>query len=367
MRSVDVLVIGGGIAGAAAAVAAAAQGAGVLLVRRGPGVTALGTGGWLDAPPEPLAAALAAAGLPLAECNGALPHPDGFLVPCARAPHSHARAAIAGGAERALVCGIAGLPSFRPRALARLWADACGLDTGALEPVVLTVEATPAAGWSPISLAAALEREPRLLGAPLAHALRERGAARAIVPAVLGLDEHAPTHAAVEEIAGVAVGEALGVAPSMPGWRLDRALLHMLANARVEVITAAAVLADDGVWRLDGAAQSFVRTASVVMATGKFAGGGLAAEPALRDIVRGADVAIERLGIRFTDASDSLTLTELMRSDVQPLLTAGTVESDGVVVAGSARAGSETAALGLGAAAADGWSAGKRAAEARAA
>jgi anaerobic glycerol-3-phosphate dehydrogenase len=232
--------------------------------------------------------------------------------------------------------------------------------------VLLTLDGTPAAGWSPVSLGAALQREPRLIGVPLARALRERGAARAIVPAVLGMADHGRVHAAVEDAAGVAVGEALGTAPSLPGWRLDLALQAALAQAGVRMITGTATITRDTgdieVRRADG--TDALRAGAVVNATGKFVGGGVAAYPHLHDAVSGSGVVVEWLGRRFSSAADSLTLTDPVRTAHQALLTAGVADGQdsAVLFAGSVRDGVETAALGLGAAAADGWRAGEQAA-----
>jgi glycerol-3-phosphate dehydrogenase subunit B len=381
MQTVDVLVLGGGIAGTSAALAAAGTGARTVLLRRGPGVTALAAGGWIGRPPAELAAALAAAGLALHDCDGRLPHPAGSLLSCDAAPASHARAALAGGAERTLVCGIAGLPWFRAGALAALWSEAAALPDGALEPVRLNLDDTPAAGWSPVSLAALLERTPERLGSALLGAVRERGAARVLLPAVLGLDEHRRVHGLLEAAAGVSVGEALGVAPSLPGWRLDRALQRALAAGDVPVFTGTCTehtRQGERVATVTLAATTgttVLRTGCVVIATGKFAGGGLVADPRFREEAFGCDIAPERLGRRL-DASEALVLTQSPRDAPQPLLTLGlSTDEHGCIVpatggpalgnafaAGSVRSGAETALLGLGGAAQDGWEAGLRAA-----
>jgi glycerol-3-phosphate dehydrogenase subunit B len=426
METVDVLVIGGGAAGAAAALAAAAGGARTMLVRPGPGATALCAGGWPDLPPAGFAAALAAAGLPLRAGTAALPHPDGRLLSCAAAPVSHARACVPATGETAgarasgesgesggtgeteeagslpaLVCGIAGLPSFRPHALAALWADAARLPTDALQPVLLTLAGTPAAGWSAATLGTLLQRDVGSLAGAVARAARERGAVRAILPAVLGLDEHGRVHAALESGAGLPAGEALAVAPSLPGWRLDHALLQALAEAGVRVfggrvvggsaagstvehvaVAAAAAVRATGAAAPPTAAQPFaaqpfaVRAGAYVLATGKFIGGGVAAGTRYEETVLGLPVAVLHGGRRFTDAAESLAVTEAARTAAQPVLNAGVTADAGgrpldeagdvayhnVLVAGSIRAGAGTASLGLGAAAHDGWRAGTAAA-----
>jgi glycerol-3-phosphate dehydrogenase subunit B len=382
MLSTDVLILGGGIAGVAAALAARSRGAQVHLVRHGPGATALASGGWSGSPPALFLDALAAAGLPLEPCTARLPHPEGRLLHADLAPDSHARAAIEGGAELAIVCGIAGLPSFRPTALARLWSHAAGLPRHALEPVTLVLPGTPPAGWSPVSLAAALERDPQLLAGPLARAAREHGAARAFLPAVLGLDDHARVLAEVRKAAGIVVGEALGVAPSVPGWRLEQALVRTLSLADVTVITGRAKQPASARPATDVIATTVegdvgIRPRAIVLATGKFIGGGITASTAFVEAALGSDVVADRFGRRFRDASESLALTDAARRQPQPLLGLGVrwnedgqpltehgdVGATNVFLAGSIRAGTETALLGLGHAATDGWAAGLRAAD----
>jgi glycerol-3-phosphate dehydrogenase subunit B len=382
MHRTDVVVVGGGVAGAAAALSAAAAGARTILVRSGPGATAGSTGGWRGEPPPALRAALADAGLVLQDCSGRLPHPDGRLVAYDAAPRAQAQAALNGDAEGVLVCGISGLGTFRPAAVAALWSSAAGLPAGALEGLELSVEGTPEAGWSPVALAAHVERHPALLGEPLSRAVRERGAARAVLPAVLGVERHDEVHAALTAAAGVVVGEALGAAPSLPGWRVDRALLRALEAAGVPVVTG---IVTDHVARrgrirfitvADQRDAMAIRASAVVLATGKFLGGGVSGDSRLLETALRLGLTLERGGRSHTDAADSLSLTNAAWTEAQPVLSTG-VRTNGenipvtesgdvvfhnVVVAGSVRAGTETASLGLGNAARDGWEAGERAA-----
>jgi glycerol-3-phosphate dehydrogenase subunit B len=382
MHEADVLVLGGGIAGAAAALSAAGCGASVVLVRSGPGATAVCAGGWIGQPPAPLRVALAESGLVLHDCPAPLPHPDGRVVQYEAAPAAQAAAALEAGAEGVLVCGIAGVPAFRSAALAALWTESAQLSARALEAATLTLQGTPAAGWSPAALAAHVERDPELLGVPLARAVREQGAVRVIVPAVLGIDGHAEVHAAVGAAAGVTVGEALGVSPSLPGWRLDRVLLRALERAGIAVVAGMVTehVARDGRVQLvtvaDQADATAIRAGAVVLATGKFLGGGIAAHARFIDTALRTELLVERAGRSWTDPADSLALTDAVWTGPQPMLTVGVQANDAgqpvtssgdvifrnVVVAGSVRAGTETASLGLGNAARDGWEAGERAA-----
>jgi glycerol-3-phosphate dehydrogenase subunit B len=382
MRTTDVLVLGGGVAGAAAALSAAAAGARAVLVRSGPGATAVSAGGWVGRPPDALREILAAAGLPLQECTAPLPHPDGRLLRYEAAPPAQARAALQPDVAQVLVCGIAGLPTFRAAALAALWTEAGGLRDNALASALLQVPGTPAAGWSPVALAAHIEREPGRLASVLAEAVRQRGATRVIVPAVLGVEDHARVLEAVTAAAGVQVGEALGAAPSLPGWRVDRALLRALQQAGIEVVTGLVTehVARDGMVQLvtvaNQATAITIRATAVVLATGKFLGGGISSHGRFIDTALRTELTVERGGHGYTDPADSLALTDAVSTGPQPLLTAG-VRANGesqpinpsgdvifrnVIVAGSVRAGTETASFGLGNAARDGWEAGERAA-----
>jgi glycerol-3-phosphate dehydrogenase subunit B len=378
----DVVVIGGGAAGSAAALSAVRAGASVALVHRGPGAAALSAGGWYEAPPADLRAALADAGHELIACDGALPHPDGVLVSCEVAGVSHARAALGPGAREVLVCGIAGLPSFRPAALAALWSDEAGLGDGAVQAGTITLDGTPAAGWSPAALAVLLDREPQRLAGAVAAIVRERRAERLILPAVLGLNAHARVLAAIADAAGVQAAEALGVAPSVPGWRLERALQRAVSDAGVRILSGRAVAGAARQWlmhsvRVEGPSGTLdIGARCFVLASGKYIGGGICAEAEFEEPALGCDVALERFARTIDDPGAALMLTDPVRTEPQPVLSAGVrVDADGrpltpsgdvflsnVFVAGSVRAGAETALLGLGGAAHEGSRAGERAA-----
>ena len=380
METFDVVVIGGGVAGAAAALAAAGAGARVALVRRGPGATALAHGGWVDAPPAGLKDALAAAGYPLERCAAPLPHPDGVLVPCAVAAPAQARATLA---PDTLVCGIAGLPGFRAAALAALWADAAGLVDDPPEAVTLTIADTPAAGWSAVSLAGLLDRDPGSLATALRHEMNERGARGVIVPAICGLTMHARVMDVLRDACGAPVGEALAVAPSVPGWRLDRALMGSLAAAGIQLIHGRLTGRErrDGLLHnadVAGAGPAITLSSGAwVLATGKYIGGGITAGAEFEEAALGCDVALERFARIIDDPGASLVLTDPVRTEPQPALAAGVqvspegqplgpsraVFGSNVFAAGAVRAGVEAARLGLGSAAHDGWAAGTRAAD----
>ncbi|HWV58395.1 MAG TPA: FAD-binding protein, partial [Longimicrobiales bacterium] len=284
----EVLVIGGGIAGAAAALSARAAGRQVAVVRAGPGSTALTGGAWVGDVPEPLSAALAAVGYVLHPVGRPLAHPTGELYPADFAPPEHAGAVVDDGT---LICGVSGLPAFHAPALARLWGDTAGRDL-----LAATVDAgqAPASGWSVPSLAATLERNPDRFVDAVARAVREADARRVILPAVLGIEGHDRVRSAIEQATGAVVAEALGTPPSLPGWRLDRALLAALERAGIHVhagragstviegrrVSGIRVAVAEDVTTVaagpDPVPGSFTITAdAVVLATGKFLGGGI--------------------------------------------------------------------------------------------
>ena len=365
--SFDLVVVGGGAAGVAAALTAAAAGAAVALVRTSPGASALSCGGWWGPLPPILNNALTAAGVAHDANAAALPHPFGSLRRPDAVPAWHAAAVPESGA---LVCGIAGLGAFHAPTLARLWGDEAGVT---LSSVTLQIEQTPAAGWSPVSLAAQLERTVRLLAVPLTRAVREAGAVRAILPAVLGVHGTAAVRAALEAATGVPVGEALGVPPSLPGWRLGAAFERSLDDAGIHVIEARVSSADSAAGRvnalrllLPAGATRTIAAADFLLATGKYTGGGVRADRAFSETVLGLPVWLDHLDDRF-ETPDTLALTDPVRMESQPLMNAGVridaahrpVDMHGVVVFANVRAAGAVcygtkAADALGAAAAEG-------------
>jgi glycerol-3-phosphate dehydrogenase subunit B len=362
----------------------------VMLIRPAPGVTALASGAWLGPAHGPLRDSLAAVGYALRDVSAPLPHPNGHTVSCTLAAAPQAIAQLDADGADGLICGIAGLPGFHAQALARMWTSE-GLS---LRSTVITLPGTPGAGWSPVSLARTIDvcdadgRE----GVGIADALRaasaREGVKKLIVPAVFGTQAECALRAGLLASDGIEVGEALGVPPSLPGWRLDRALQSALIHAGVRVVHARVIeavtsgrtvsavrldLSGDDVSSAASASKS-ITARSIILASGKFAGAGIEADPTLRETALGCPLWIEHLGDVF-DAASQLVVT-IERTATQPLLEAGVrcnengnpvdrfgdVVYDNVFVAGSIRAGAET--MGLGGASADGWSAGERAAEA---
>lgn len=422
----DVLVIGGGMAGAIAALAARAAGSRVVLVRRAPGATALSSGAISVAPhraahpgerlsarrgPLESARALAAAapdhpyavvgvdalGEALAFAAREL---GGLLAPAIDRPRVLATAL--GGAVGAGLCqrsmeaadllavrgtlavaGLAGHLAFDAELVAAglgRWAArggpparALGLDLPGLVP--------PAA--RPHELARALEPPgaAEALGEALRAALPD-GAGAALLPPVLGLDPAARVPERVAAAAGLPVGEALSDVPSVPGLRLQRALEARLREAGVALVGATIAAG----WAAPGepldAGGTPIHARSWVLATGRFVGGGIARRGALSEPALGLPVQAaegREAGVHLA-ARPAASLTVRDRRAPQPLLSAG-LRVDGALrpldergrtvhprlfAAGAVVGGHEQATdgTGLGVAILTGWLAGRAAASA---
>jgi len=363
VQTFDVAVVGSGIAGVAAALAARRRGVTVAVIARGPAASALGCGGWIGSAPEPLIAALEQAGYTLTQPADALPHPDGSLRRFDFAASSHAR----GIRDGDTIVGIVGLPAFHAKTLARIYAEATGWT---LRHAEMLLPDTPDSGWSPVSLAAHIDRDP----SSIISALRELDTDSGFVlPAVLGFST--VTHQAIESAVDRSIIEALGVPPSVPGWRLHTALQRCLQEANVAMF-AGSVTGNHRSGSVLNALQigeQRVEAREFVLATGKFLGGGVAATPDFVEPVLDLPVFIDNLGERFTRTMP-LALTVPQRDQHQLLLQAG-VRTDAhglpidhadqpiftnVFLAGTIKAGVD-ANFGLGEAAQDGWRAGERA------
>jgi glycerol-3-phosphate dehydrogenase subunit B len=178
----------------------------------------------------------------------------------------------------------------------------------------------------------------------------------------------------------VTVGEALGSAPSIPGWRLQHVLDRMLKRAGVQVLRGTVATPENAVRRLktvrvrEGNTEQRLEAETFVLATGKFVGGGIVADGRLREAALDCPIWIEHAGETF-ELAEPLTLTNADRREDQPLLSAGVaVDSEGraidrnsdvvfdnVWTAGAVRRGHDAGSMGLGHAATEGWAAGERA------
>jgi glycerol-3-phosphate dehydrogenase subunit B len=366
----DVLVLGGGMAGAVAALSARAGGARVALVRRAPGASALSSGAigvapdlaagpdeplaWRRGPVEaarrlaalrpehpyavlgadlgrlPEALAFVARALdpllsPVLDRPRFLATPMGGAAPVALCQRSMLAGDLLTAQSPLAVVGFRGHVGFDAALVAAglaRYAARGGPETFSLE-VELPFD-DPAA--RPHELARALDAPgaAEALGERLRAALAGRGAGAALLPPVLGL---APPGRAVERLAaaaGVPVAETLSDVPSVPGLRLHAALEAAVSAAGVEVVTGAvrgAPVPGDLVLA-DGAE---IAAGWWVLATGRFVGGGIArrgalVEPALGLAVQAAEG--REAGVHLAQRPAG-SLTTRDRRGPQPLLSAG--------------------------------------------
>ncbi|WP_242345691.1 FAD-binding protein [Anaeromyxobacter terrae] len=420
----DVLVVGGGMAGAIAALAAREAGARVVLARRAPGATALSSGAIGVAPDplalpgeplraarEPLEAARRLARLRpdhpyavLGERLGALPEalafaarvlapllapplerprflatPFGTAVPAALCQRSQAAGDLLAVDGALVVAGLRGHLGL-DAALA-----AAGLERYRARggPRAFAVEVDPGLGevglFRPHELARALE--PPGAAEALGRAIRAAlpaGAGAALVPPVLGLRPEARVPERVAAAAGIPVAELLADVPSVPGVRLQAALEAALAAAGVEVVQGALQGAGPGKPAMVGADE--ITAPRWVLATGRFVGGGVVRRGTLREPVLGLPVQAaegREAGVDLA-ARPAASLTGAARSGPQPLLSAGLrvdallrpldgrgrPAADGLFAAGAVLGGHEQASdgTGLGVAILTGYLAGRAAA-----
>ena len=370
MPQFDVVIIGAGISGCAAALSAARAGARVGIVNGRPGASGLFSGAWRGPCPDELRSAFDDIDYRLRKCGEPLPHPTGSVINAEYAHDAHYPARLN---EAAVVCGIVGLPSFNATMLATIWSEAASV---ALSSAQIAMTDTPPAGWAPASLAAAITRDPETLGVSLGNLARKHDVKRVILPPVVGTAGDGSVMQRVRAAADCEVGEALGAAPSLPGWRLHNALRGVLDRAGIPILegnvsepkangrTIASVMLNNEPL----AASSFV------LATGKYLAGGISADGEFRETVLDCPVWVDHVGETF-ETADSLMLTDAERTEEQPLLHAGVhadeahrpvnrigdVVYENVFVAGTVRYGWDALSHGAGDCATDGWAAGQQA------
>jgi glycerol-3-phosphate dehydrogenase subunit B len=364
----DVLVVGGGMAGAIAALAARRLGRRVVVVRRAPGATALSSGAVSVAPDlgavrgEPLASRRppAEAARRLAAARPDHPYAVAGVERLAEAlafaaaelgavlapaedrrrflATQYGSAVGAGLCQRANVAGdllsirgtlaVAGLRGHAGFD-ARLVADGLARYRARGGPQAYAVEAALPPGAGPLSRPHELARALDLPGGAEAFgdALRAAlpgGTAAVLLPPVLGLDAAARAAERIAARVGVPVAETLSDVPSVPGLRLHRALEARLAGAGVEVFQGELAGAPaPGVAFEAGGAR--VLAPAWILATGRFVGGGITrrgalAEPALGLAVQAAEG--REAGVQLA-ARPAASLTVRDRREPQPLLSAG--------------------------------------------
>jgi len=428
----DVVVIGGGLAGAAAALAARRSGRSVAVIRRSWGGTAL-SHGVLDLARDPLAAPHAPLGerRSVAASIGALAlrrprHPwavlgarlpdlarvlgaageetDGRLVfadleaenRCLLTPLGAIKT-TAGGQDTVLagdllrggavgVVGFVGHPAWDARLLAAAAneaAGAAGLRCTALPIETRFLQRADDYALRPHQLAQRIASDPDGLAEAIRLAL-PAGVERLLLPPLLGTGDPRPIRAALEEKLGLPCAElpAASAAP-LPGLRLQQMLEALLEARGVQlwhgevfsrdgtpgalfVRAAAPPLLDPSHFDAGRApvpheppAAHRVRARAVVLATGRFVGGGIRGGAALREPV--FDLPVEgdaRAGEAIFAAG--VRIDERLR----PLDRDGAVRAPGLFACGAVIGGNDPArdGAGLGLSWFTGWLAGEAAA-----
>ncbi|HYV43530.1 MAG TPA: FAD-binding protein, partial [Myxococcaceae bacterium] len=392
--AVDVLVIGGGMAGAMAALSAARAGARVLVARRALGATAVSSGA-VDVAPDPTAppsdlqgqrlspdqgaAAVArlhpthpygvlrdqlfrlgealrfcASSLPdlfdaPGERNALLPTPMGTVKPTAMAQRAQRGADVAGLPESVLVVEFQALPSYDARMVAGGLEEAARALGRKLAAVPLTSKyfRTVEDPHRPVhELAAMLDAD----GAAeaLASELKPqvpRGVQAVLFPPVLGRARAADVAARLSAALGLPCWEQLSVAPSVPGVRLQEALDRALRGAGVELAEGAVECRDlqAGSWVIG---ERPVAARAAVLATGKFLGGGIERAGRFRETVLGLPVfaGARRVGEEYVGdlldervESDQVAFRAGVRIDeaLRPVRADGVPASPALFAAGS--------------------------------
>ncbi len=369
----DVLVVGGGMAGATAALAAREAGARVVMARKSPGSTGL-SGGAVSVAQDPACMPDA----PFAARSGVVEsarriaatrpgHPYGLLrdrldrlwnavefatgqlssvlaPPTGRnrwllTPFGHAHPAAA--CQRTMAAGD--LAEVRGTLVVCGFEGHLGWDPGLVASGAVRVE--PLGGPRPRAVLLDLFRWEegavgtpfdlaRLLEAPgaaeeagkILKRILARGDAAAVLPPVLGIDPAARVPERMSAEAGIPVAEFLSDLPSVPGLRMHRAIEARLAAAGVEVL-GGEVRSGAGPDLPAAVGGREVVARSWVLASGRFVGGGIERRGELRESVLGLPVQASEgpfadPSIRFA-ARAAATLTQADSRAPQALLAAG--------------------------------------------
>jgi glycerol-3-phosphate dehydrogenase subunit B len=421
----EVLVIGGGMAGAIAALSAKRRGASVVLARRSLGATALSSGA-IDVAPDPTA--------PSGDLKSHLIDPQKAAREVARTRPHHPYAVLQEKLPRLLealhfaaqqLSGLIGPPlavnallpsplgTVKPSAMGQL--SQVGADLTSLPPVIAVVQLSLNPSYDARMVSRGIEAAARSIGRTISatvveshyfHAIEDAlrspyelaelfdrpgalegfaqdlqprlppAAQALLLPPVLGRRAAALASKLSELLGGIRCAEMLSAAPSVPGLRLQQSLDDALARERIELVeTEVSREPVAGVLRLRLGAGRVVEPGACVLATGKFIGGGIVRDASFRESL--LSLPVYAGGRRVQDEYIGDLLAEDVRGDQQafragvridsslrPLGTDGLPFHPRLYAAGSVISGYDPAAdkTGLGVAIFTGYLAGEAAA-----
>ncbi len=359
VKKTDVLVIGGGMAGAMAAITAARFGLNTLLLRQGYGATALSSGavdlagaaGWLrriqgaDGPAESIVEAAAGAFTNLMAEAG-YPHVGNLhesmilanSIGTMKQTHIVPTTMAAGNLKsldnaRILFVGVRGYGDFDAGYISKSIQFFTAnrliftpIETGWVEIEFPKVKHT--ANTNAFELARLLEREGVAieLAERIAHETSLDHYTHIAFPSILGVDHPQETLSVLQDWLGLPCFETLALPPSVPGYRLQKALDAEMKSAGVQVIYAAVkgFSAKDGrverIYAVDKEARLEVEPACVILASGKFISGGVQWNGRLKEPIFDLPVSID--GNFDIPAGMSAQITDQFVSE-QRVFTAG--------------------------------------------
>jgi len=322
MMKTDVLVIGGGAAGAMAATTAARSGFDTTLVRQGYGATALSTGAvdlsevaeWLRGIVtnaemiHPTVDTVVADFLGLmAEANYAYvgsQDKDLILINAmgtVKSTHLVPETMAAGDLEsiegaRLLFVGVQGYPDFDATYLSkslRFLSD-CGLVRTCFETASLEIEfprVVHTANLSSFELAQLMDDEEVVL--EMAKCVQEKADlnqyTHLALPPILGRDNSARALAILQDQTALCCFEVLSLPPSVPGFRMQRALDRAMKHRDVRIIHASVESFSESkggirsVRVVEKETEYVLDPGVVILASGKFIGGGIQRTDRLRE------------------------------------------------------------------------------------
>lgn len=377
----DIAIVGGGLASLAAALALEASGKEVVLVRKAPGMAALNGGGLElgDTPlnfPGPAWRQLPSIEENLTQLLQADPHHPlqvwkgewglerlfAYLQGQVRAltaklpltlsgDGNYAMALLgemgmaqsvalcqstqAGGDLRAmegadlLVLGIAGLPGFRAGFLARtLWEMGRGFFKSVRAAEITLPFLKSNHSLSPFEIAESLDREEgrETFGTLVFQALEGKGQNHCLLPPVMGMIHHQGVLDHLQKKTGCTLAEVLAALPSVPGWRLSESILRYFQAEGYDLLAAEAVGFEASHGRVKalklhrGSERWTLNTGKVILAPGKFLGGGIQDRVALREEVFGLPLFLQGRPLGEWSRRDLFTPRF---QEAQPIFAAG--------------------------------------------